>query len=203
MFETRLRSRIDGVLIAGGRSRRFGADKRHAPFGSTSLAGRSLALLRACADGEVFVAGRGAFERPAAVTFIEDAGFGAGPLGGLVAALLHARAGVLVLPCDVPLLRQDTLSAVAALGRRSGRTVVARSSRGIEPLVAYYPRSALRQLAAGLREGNRALHRLLSRLAPLVVEAGSGGELANVNRPADLEAAARLRQGHEDVRWAK
>ncbi|MFN2376534.1 MAG: molybdenum cofactor guanylyltransferase [Candidatus Binatia bacterium] len=189
------------MLVAGGRSRRFGSDKRRAVVGGRTLAENALALLRACVDGDVFVAGSGAFDHPVSAAFVADAAPDAGPLGGIVGALLRSRSGLLVLPCDAPLLGADTLAAVARLARRSGRTVVVRSRRGLEPLVAFYPRAALPVLAAGLREGNRALHRLLPRLRPLVIEAGSAREMHNVNRPGDIDlaldpgAAQRARRG--------
>jgi len=180
--------------MAGGRSRRFGRDKRRALFNGRTLAERSLALLRSAVDGTVMVAGRGAFDRPVDAVFIEDADAGAGPLAGLVAALQRSRRGVLVLPCDAPLLRADTVSAIARAGRRSGGTVVARSRRGLEPLVAFYPKAALPILAAGLREQTRALHRLLPRLRARAIEAGDGREMHNVNSPADLERARQWTQ---------
>jgi molybdenum cofactor guanylyltransferase len=193
--------RVDGLLVAGGRSRRFGSDKRKALAGGATLAERSLCLLRASVDGDVFVAGRGAFDHPVGAIFVADAGHHAGPLAGLVAALQRSRAGVLVMPCDSPLVRPDTLSALSRLGRRRGRTVVVRSRRGVEPLVAFYPKAALPWLAAGLREGNRALHRLLPRLRPLEVEAAGAHEMHNVNRAADLDVALReLGQSRGQVR---
>jgi molybdenum cofactor guanylyltransferase len=181
--------RIDGLLLAGGRSRRFGADKRRALLGGRTLADRSLALLRQSIDGDLFVAGRGAFDAPAVALFVADAAEGAGPLGGLVGGLLRCRDGLLVLPCDAPFVRADTLGAVARLARRSRRAVVVRSRRGIEPLVAFYPRAVLPRLAAGLRGGTRALHRLLPLLGALVIDAPDAREMHNVNRRRDLELA--------------
>lgn len=184
------RARIDGLLVAGGRSRRFGSDKRRARFGDATLAERSLALLRRAVDGDVFVAGRGAFDHPVSATFVEDASAGAGPLGGLVGALHRIRFGALVMPCDAPLVRADTLEALARLGRRTGRIVVVRSRRGLEPLVAFYPRRALPFLAGGLREGSRALHRLVVRAGAIAIDAPDSRELVNVNRPADFDRLA-------------
>lgn len=189
-------ARVDGLLVAGGRSRRFGRDKRRERVGSQTLAERALELLRGSVDGEIFLAGTGAFDHPRAAIFVADAAPGMGPLGGLVAGLLRSRFGVLVLPCDAPLLGADTLRSVAHLGRHRARTVVVRSSRGLEPLVAFYPRSALPLLAAGLREGNRALHRLLPRLGALEIRALDGRELHNVNRPGDLELATTWQHRH-------
>lgn len=181
--------RIDGLLVAGGRSRRFGSDKRRARLGPQTLAERSLALLRACTDGDLFIAGGGAFDHPVDAIFVADAAVHAGPLGGIVGALARSRFGLVVLPCDAPLLRGDTLVSLARLGRHHARTVVVRSRRGIEPLLAFYPRSALPFLAAALREGNRALHRLLPRLGAIEVMAGDAREMHNVNRPGDLDLA--------------
>ena len=185
-------SRVDGLLLAGGRSRRFGSDKRRALLGERTMAAHALALLRSACDGTVFVAGRHAFDRPVDALELRDADVGAGPLAGLVAGLLRCRDGLLVLPCDVPLLGRDALVALATVGRRTGRTVVLRGPSGVEPLVAHYPRSALPFLAASLRGGHRAVHRLLPRLAPLFVEVGCPGEALNVNRPEDLATARGL-----------
>jgi molybdopterin-guanine dinucleotide biosynthesis protein A len=184
------RPRIDGLLVAGGRSRRFGTDKRRAALAGRTLAERSLSVLRRTVDGDVFVAGDGAFDHPVSAIFVGDAVAGAGPLGGLVGALLHARFGVLVMPCDAPLVRTDTLASLARLGRRSGQVVVVRSSRGIEPLVAFYPKRVLPFLSAGLREGNRALHRLIGRIGALEIDAPDPREMHNVNHPEDLARIA-------------
>lgn len=182
-------SPLDGLLLAGGRSRRFGADKRRALVGTRTLAERSLALLRSVTSGDVFVAGDGAFDHPVDAIFVRDAAYRAGPLAGIVAALQRSRFGVVVLPCDAPFVRADTLVALTRLGLSHGRAACVRGPRGIEPLMAFYPRRALPILSAGLREGSRAVHRLLPRLAPLFVDVASVREMHNVNLPADLELA--------------
>jgi molybdopterin-guanine dinucleotide biosynthesis protein A len=179
--------RIDGLLLAGGLSRRFGSDKRRAVFGGRTLAARALIPLRGAVDGEVFVAAaRGRDDWPLTSILVEDASTGAGPLAGLLGGLARSRFGVLVSPCDTPLLRVATLQALADLGRRHGRTVIARGSNGIEPLVAFYPRAAFPVLAAALREGTLALHRAIRPLRPLELRMVDAAEFRNVNRPEDL-----------------
>ncbi len=187
-------ARLDGLLLSGGRSRRFGSDKRRARLEDRTLAEHALALLRRTVDGDVFVAGADAFDRPVQAIAVADADLGAGPLAGIVGALLRSRRGVVVLPCDAPLVRAGTLAAVGSLARKAGRPVVVRSRRGLEPLVAFYPRSALPFLCAQLRGGQRALHRLLPRLGALEVEVTDAREMHNVNRPADLAALAARRR---------
>lgn len=187
-------ARLDGLLLAGGRSRRFGSDKRRARLDARTLAEHALALLRGAVGGVVFVAGRDSFDHPVQAIVVEDADAGAGPLAGIVGALLRSRDGVVVLPCDAPLVRAGTLAVVASLARRERRAVVVRSRRGLEPLVAFYPRSALPFLSNQLRGGQRALHRVLARLGALEVEVADARELHNVNRPEDLAVAERLRR---------
>ncbi len=182
--------RIDGVLLAGGRSRRFGADKRLAAYRDSVLFEHALRRLRGAVSGNVFVASGSRRERlPGAArhSIVADAIPGRGPLGGIVAGLRKARRGVLVLACDVPVVAVDTLRALVRMGDRLDRPVVPRSGAGWEPLIAYYPAWALTVLEAALREGQLAPHRVLDRLG-CVAATGIGMEqLRNVNRPADLE----------------
>jgi molybdopterin-guanine dinucleotide biosynthesis protein A len=187
-------ARLDGLLVAGGRSRRFGGDKRFARFGRATLAELALSVLRAHCGSGLFVAGRGAFAHPVRAVFVADAAAGVGPLGAIVAALRRARFGVLVLPCDAPFVRSDTVAAIARAALRGGRAVVARSPRGLEPLLAFYPRAALPFLEASLKARRVALHRLLARLDAVEIAVRDGRELHNVNRPADLEEALLLRR---------
>jgi len=185
-------ARIDGLLLAGGRSRRFGRDKRHALLAGRTLADIAMCKLRAVVDGDLWVAGAGAFDARGGAFMADDLVRGRGPLSGIAGGLLRVSFGVLVLPCDVPLVTLDTLSALARAARRSGRVVAVRSVRGWEPLVAFYPRAVLPRLAAALREGQRAPHRLLERLGALALAAGSSDEVCNVNRLEDLATVSRI-----------
>lgn len=181
--------RVDGLLVAGGHARRFGSDKRRALFGSVTLAEAALARLREAVDGDVFIAGTGAFARPVHAHFVEDAAKGSGPLGAIVAGLVRSRFGVLVLPCDAPFVHRDTLACVTRMALASGDPVVVRSPRGLEPLVAFYPRSALPLLRRALVARRLALYQSLPLLNVRIVEARDSREFFNVNRPTDLQQA--------------
>ncbi|MFP6626526.1 MAG: molybdenum cofactor guanylyltransferase [Deltaproteobacteria bacterium] len=189
--------RVDGVVLAGGASRRFGSDKRNAMVGGRSLLELACHKMSAAVSGTVFVAGgRGGQVSAGGRVAVVDAVAGAGPLGGIVAGLLCSRAdGLLVLACDMPNLRVSTLRSMAALGTASARATAPRGSRGWEPLAAYYPRHTLQLLVAGLRDGVRAPHLWLDRLGALAVRGTSAWELVNVNRPADLARAGLAAAG--------
>ncbi|MBI5506659.1 MAG: molybdenum cofactor guanylyltransferase [Deltaproteobacteria bacterium] len=185
-------ARVDGLLVAGGRSRRFGRDKRRALLEGRTLADIAMSKLRAVVDGDLWVAGAGTFQVSGGAALVDDLDAGAGPLAGIAGGLMRTRRGVLVLPCDAPLITLDTLSAIVRTARRSDAVVALRSARGWEPLVAFYPKSAFPQLAAALREGQRSPHRLLDRLGAIALRVGRTQETWNVNRIEDLAAAAQI-----------
>ncbi len=186
---------VDGLVLAGGRSSRFGSDKAGATLGGRTLLSISYRTVAGAVGGAVYLAGAGQAgprDLAPAVLRIVDECSGAGPLGGIAAALGRSRrAGVVVLACDLPLVKTSTLVRMATLGLASGRAVAARTSRGWEPLAAFYPRTALQQLRSGLREGPRALHLWLDKLGALAVTGIAGDELTNINRPRDLERLTR------------
>jgi len=189
---------IDGLILAGGRSRRFGADKRIEPFDGVGMAARAYAKLAGVVDGTIFVAtGTRRETLPGlerAVAIVDEAP-NRGPLGGLAAALLRSRDGVLVVACDVPNLRRSTLERIARAARSGDRAVALRGPQGWEPLVAWYPRSALQTVRLALRSSRPAPFLVLERLGALALPVTDASEFINVNTRSDLAAANAARRG--------
>jgi len=189
---------IDGLILAGGRSRRFGTDKRIAPVDGRAMAALAYAKLAAVVDGTIFVATGARREAlpglERAIAIVDEAP-GRGPLGGLSAALMRSRDGVLVVPCDLPNLRQATLERIARAARSGDRAVALRGPQGWEPLVAWYPRSALQTVRLALRSSRPAPFLVLERLGALALPVIDANEVINVNTLADL-AAANAARGH-------
>jgi molybdopterin-guanine dinucleotide biosynthesis protein A len=186
-------ARIDGLVLAGGRSKRFGTDKRVAKFRGQELVRRAVRTLGQVASGTIYVATGPRVERlpgTAATVCIADSPPGRGPLGGIAAALARTRAaGVLVLGCDLPLVSAATLGRVARAGVLCGRAAAVRGPRGWEPLVAYWPSAVYKQVRAALWNGALAPHELLERLGAIAVVGVDPTELSNLNTRAELEAA--------------
>jgi molybdopterin-guanine dinucleotide biosynthesis protein A len=139
--------------------------------------------------------------RPVPVTerpVIPDVTDGAGPLGGLEAALLEAGRrgleGVLLLACDLPLMVPAILERVALAAR--GRTAVApgRPGGGVEPLCAAYAVGCLDAVRRRLASDDRSLHALFGDVGGAVLPEAAGAEWApgaflNVNTPSDRHRA--------------
>ena len=186
--------KIDGLVLAGGRSRRFGSDKRLALFDGAELVRLAIAKLTVVVDGALYLGTGSRRERlpgTGRAIAIADEPPGSGPLGGIGAALRRTQHGVIVLACDIPLVRASTLERLARIARAGGKAAALRSARGWEPLVAWYPRGALHVVESALRSGRPTPWAVLERLGALPLPVTDADEVINVNTPDDL-ARARI-----------
>jgi len=183
---------LTGVVLCGGRSVRMGVDKATIEVGGATLLDRAVSRLSEVCD-PVLIAPGGLNVGVDALRLVPDAMPGAGPLGGIVAALHRSPHPLLaVVAVDMPWLDPALLRLLAA---RIGDHDVAmcRTRRGLEPLHAIYARSALPVAEAALRSSDRSLRAVIARLrARTLAEedwraAGFSERFAsNVNTPADL-----------------
>ncbi|UCG72263.1 MAG: NTP transferase domain-containing protein [Chromatiales bacterium] len=184
---------LNGLVLAGGRSLRFGRDKAAVEVDGNPLLARTVALLTP------FVQILRVSVRPEQRTEPLRAGFellpdsldNGGPAAGLLAAHDFAPdAAWLVTACDLPLLDADTLGRLVA-ARDEKRDATAYSSPvdgKPEPLCAIYEPAALARLAARAGTGGSLSPRdLLAAGDTALLQAERAEALANVNEPGDLE----------------
>lgn len=185
---------IVGLVIAAGRSRRFGADKALAQIAGVSLLERSLARLSpTCAA--VAVNSPASLVLPVGVPRIEDiAQAPGGPLAGVLAGLRWAQrqgADLLVtLPCDTPLLPDDLVRRLAEAAA-DRPCAVARTPSGVESLCAAWRADMAEDLAARLAIGHPPVHAYLEAHHCAFVDYPDSAGFLNVNTPQDLAEAAR------------
>lgn len=191
-------AQVAGVVLAGGRSVRFGGEKA-----SALLAGKPLVLWAverlqtACAHVAVNArpgSEAEALARAAHLTVLHDlSGDAAGPLAGVRAGLLWAAAegarALAVSPCDAPLLPADLY--VRLIGAAGEGAAMAETTDGSQPLCAIWPVSALGALEAALTGGaHPATWRMLEGIGARRVHFADAGAFANLNTQADLAAIA-------------
>lgn len=188
-------------LLAGGRSRRMGGDKRALRLGGRTLLDRALDLAGGALAAVVVRRESPPEGLPAGTRCLYDAeGSEAAPIHGLAVALDDARrAGlpvrhVLLLAVDLPLLRRATLGAVAAaaVAAPPGTRVVLPEADGrLQPLAAAWSPAMLPELLGAVERGAPSLVRLATAGAHLVLPAERLGafseEFWNVNHPADAD----------------
>jgi molybdenum cofactor guanylyltransferase len=174
------------VILAGGKSRRFGRDKLREPYGAGWLIDRPIAALRAVfgpcvaivGDCDPAVAAR-------ADRHIPDRYPGQGPIGGILTVLELTNGDIFVLPGDGPAIAPSTIHAILVRADQSSDAlaVLAQTSR-IEPCIGLYRRGCAEALRAALA-GTRALHSAIPA-AHLVLVPIPPDQAVNINTPGDL-----------------
>lgn len=168
---------ILGAVLAGGQSTRFGSDKALAEYRGHTLLAQAVDTLSGWCE-HVVVVGRATAPAPTLPDWPRP---GMGPLGGLAAALHHARdegyEAVLTVGVDslgLPENLPDLLSPAPAF-------------LAVQPVVGLWPAAAVATIEAILHgDGSHALKRLADAIGARAVAVAA--EPANINTPADLAA---------------
>jgi molybdopterin-guanine dinucleotide biosynthesis protein A len=195
--------RVAGIVLAGGRSSRFGSDKLAAEIEGEPLLQRAVRGVGAVADDVVIVAAPAAPAPapPAGVRarIVRDAVPDEGPLAGVVAGLLAVeRRLAVIVGGDMPDLVPDVLrELLAAVDDRRAAAAALGEGDGFRPLpVAVQVDVARRAAIEGFEAGERSLRRWLRSLHATTVDEAAWtaldpirSTLHDVDEPADLEAA--------------
>lgn len=189
-----------GAVLAGGRSVRMGRDKAFVEIAGEPMVLHVGRALEAAGASEVHVIG-GDRPRLAALGLgvVDDDHPGEGPVGGVLTALTHLSGtdgrprDVLVVACDLPHLAGEDLRRLVDADGAHVDVLVARTDR-VEPMCARWRRSALPALRDAFEAGERALHRVISRLPHTEVHLAAEA-LRNVNAPADIPTGNRPAAG--------
>ena len=190
------REPVGAIVVAGGRSARFGRDKLSEPLDGRPLLHHAIAAVRTLTDSVVVVAAHDAAPRiPAGVSVVRDDRPFEGPLVGLAAGLAASPVDrVIVVGGDMPTLVPAVLGRLldALLGDATAAILETDGARAILPL-------ALRTSAADaavrrlVDAGERRLGALLDVLQVRVVPSAEwrlddpdGLTLRDIDTPADL-----------------
>ena len=195
---------LDAVLIAGGKSSRFGEDKAFLDWNGEPLFQRQLKKLQALGPNQLWLSANGDQdygELPNGVIRVDDDDEGLGPVGGLLSVFKRSEAErIVVLGVDLPLMEEGFLAKL--VDDDSG--IVPKTQRYWEALAAVYPREAMLAIFESAREqGNRKLQRLLDEAEHSGVTrayAVSEGEdllFTNLNSREDLEKIDPHRRDEE------
>lgn len=192
-----------GVILAGGRSSRYGAPKALARIGGERLVDRVRRALASVVDAIIVSANdpalAAAIGLPWQADELADAGGLAGIHAGLGVAAAQGRRGILAVACDMPFLSPSLLAELAV--PLTADVVIPESDgrRGLEPMCAFYGVACRAAIEAAVARGDRrmiAFHDAVRvRRLPLedVRRHGDPGLLfMNVNTPADAATAERV-----------
>lgn len=172
-----------GVVLAGGRSSRFGSDKALAELDGRTLLARAVDALSGWCE-HVIVVGR---QNAPAPTLPDWPRPGMGPLGGIAAALHYARdqgyeavltCGVdsVMLPKDLPDLLTPAPSYLAS-----------------QPIIGLWPATLAEAIEAELEgDGKHSMYRFVEAIGARAVDGAE--KPANINTREDLAALEKRRE---------
>ncbi|MEO7101093.1 MAG: molybdenum cofactor guanylyltransferase [Luteolibacter sp.] len=194
------KSKLCGLVLAGGRSSRMGQDKAALmhPDGRT-LARRTYDLLLEAGCEIVVLSLRHDQEIPEGFAGLENrsivrdpADGSVGPIAGIVAGMrLRPDADWLVLACDLPRLDLPTLSTLAG-SKQDGEKFLAYRSESDdlpEPLCALYASDSLPVLEKAQADDMRCPRKILIRNDCRLLDPVTRRALDNANTPEDWATA--------------
>ncbi len=189
-----------GIVLAGGRSTRFGSDKLTAQYQGAPLLHGAVTRLAGVCDEVVVVLSPNGAEPPlpsdARVRFTRDATEGEGPLAGLYTGLMAVRTELtLVAGGDMPDLQTAVLVEMLRVAQEDGVDAVVLADRErYRPLPCVLRMlEALDAAHTLLHLGGRRLRSMVEALHPIVIPEATWSAmdparrtLFDVDEPGDL-----------------
>jgi molybdopterin-guanine dinucleotide biosynthesis protein A len=190
---------IVGLVLAGGRSSRFGREKALADMGGRPFIAHVVDVLSQGCERVAINARHDslacAYAHANGLATVSDApGDPDGPLSGVKAGLIWAKTNgaqfLATAPCDTPFLPHDLVRNLVEADR--GRGAVARTADGLQPLCALWPVGALDAVAATLAAGEHpSIKHVLLSLDVAEAAFDDADLFDNLNTPDDYRSAMR------------
>ncbi len=196
-----MENEVTGILLAGGKSRRMGEDKRHLVVGEQTLFERGLAVLHSIFQEVLVVIAQDSPPLGVDTKVVRDLMPDCGSLGGLYTGLMQATTPwVFVVACDMPFLNQAVIAQFTSR-RVTADIVMAKLADRLHPMHALYGKRCLPALEQMIRARRLKIQELVlqsSLRVQYITEADlrtidpAGRSFYNVNTAADLDAARSL-----------
>src|SRR5687768_15088775 len=192
---------VTGVLLAGGKSRRMGADKRFLKLGGATLLRRALSVYEGLSREILIVVAEPAPElRALGHQIVTDLIPNCASLGGLYTGLSHARSPrVFAAACDMPFLNSAVIGHLLEFD--DDDVVMPKLATGLQPMHAIYAKTCLPYFEQMMAINNLSIqsvlenHALRTRYVPEEALRTLDPQLLsflNVNTPEDADLARDL-----------
>lgn len=192
---------VTGILLAGGKSRRMGEDKRYLVVGEQTLLERGLGVLCSIFQEVLVVIAQDSPPLDVTARVVRDLVPDCGSLGGLYTGLTRATTPyIFIVACDMPFLNTAVISQFISKTVTED-IVMAKLATRLHPMHALYGKRCLpvveqmiiaRQLRIQEMVSHPSLRVRYVTEADLFTIDPSGRSFQNVNTPDDLEAARSL-----------
>ena len=158
---------VKGIVLAGGKSRRFGSDKALYKVNDISMLEHSCCLLESVGLPATII-GHKKYEELWFQT-VEDIIPNLGPLGGLLTACrIYPNSHLVVLTCDMPFLTKKSIVQLCAQQLQNYSAVFYSFNNQINPQINPFPgiydSCLVRDILHLLHQGILSMHSLLEKI---------------------------------------
>lgn len=187
-----MKEQILGVILAGGKSRRFGAPKAFAKINDQPFYTYSLQAIQPLTNSQVVVTSVALKDwfikenMNAAILTDYQRFAGEGPLAGLYTAMEWKQADWYVtVPIDVPYIESWVFEVLLDYTKIQTQAIIPTASR-MHPLIAVYHHSVKKKLEENLGKGKRSVRELLERIEVTYVPIEDDQPFININSQIDF-----------------
>ena len=193
---------FSGIVLAGGKSKRMGVDKRYVMFSGMNLLELSIRRLKGITEEVLVVLGEEENLDIEDARFVLDVKKNRGPMVGIFSGLKEMKNLYgLVTPVDAPLVASEFLNYMKknAVGYD---VTVPRWKRRIEPLIAVYSKNLLPTMKEWIKKEKNSAPHLFVQETNLRVRFIEEEEISkfgnpetlflNINTEEDLKTAKRV-----------
>ncbi|WP_282135696.1 molybdenum cofactor guanylyltransferase [Seonamhaeicola maritimus] len=180
---------ITGIILAGGKSSRMGADKGFIKLNNKSFAEYSIKALKPLVNDIIIVSDNpdyDAFGYKRILDEIKDAGPVAGIYSGLNASKTENN---LILSCDIPLIKTGVLEKLIESFDDDSEVIQIESNGKTMPLIALYKKQNAKVFLEALQNDERRLRRVINSLKTknVVLNDDEQNTTMNVNTKEELK----------------
>lgn len=185
---------MTAIILAGGKSRRMGFNKALLLYDKKTFIEHQIARLKTIFDEIIISANDTGTYAHLNLPIVSDIMPEKGPLGGICAGLMRSSSQhAFVVACDMPFVHEK---AILYLKEQIDDydVVVPETSRGLEPLHAFYSRNCIQPIRRCLDEGKLRIIDFFAEVkVKIVLEQelkgldGSTQSLANLNTPEEYK----------------
>ncbi len=183
------RKKINGIILAGGKSSRMGSDKALLLYKNKTFLEHVVSAIKPLVD-DILIISNNKEHQVDNCTTIPDLILNSGPIAGIYTGLKHTNTeSNLVLSCDIPLVQTSILELIIKNNEPNKDVIQIIDDPYSMPLIALYKKRIAPFLLSELKTGERRLVMAINKLNKknISVTKGQLNLLMNINTVADLK----------------
>ena len=184
---------IAGIILAGGKSLRYGQDKAFISLNGKFLIDKVISVMKQVFQDVIIIANEPKKYSGFGLPVYEDIIKGIGPIGGILTGITYIQkpAGFFVA-CDMPFLNPELIAYMVKI-RNGFDVVIPKIGKNIEPLHAIYTKNCLPHIKETIHKKAYGIRTFFSKVSvryvekqEIVIYDPELKFLVNINTPEDM-----------------